>query len=82
MHLLPRAGVATPASIAPPTAPAIAPEPAATSSVTAPQPPAAEIAAPAPQPAAAPAEGKGKKNRYTKRAEKKPKGQGTRATRS
>jgi hypothetical protein len=50
--------------------------------VTAPQPPAAEIAAPAPQPAAAPAEGKGKKNRYTKRAEKKPKGQGTRATRS
>ena len=47
-----------------------------------PQPAAAEIAAPAPEPAEAPAEGKGKKNRYTKRAEKKPKGMGTRASRS
>ena len=81
----PPAGLAAPPSSAPPAAPPTAPEaePAATSFVTAaPQPAAAEIAAPAPQPAAAPTESKGKKNRYTKRAEKKPKGQGTRATRS
>jgi len=78
----PPAGVAAPPSAPPAAAPIAAvysePEP----ELVAPQPAAAEIAAPAPEPAEAPAEGKGKKNRYTKRAEKKPKGQGTRATRS